>query len=83
MRNNQISITIERFGDEAKNGRKSQKLRIYCDSNNVWEALTGAYHEATSEVLKTDPLPRFGVRASYPERLIDSIDEIDKKNPLS
>lgn len=42
MRKNQVNIIIDRFGDESPNGQHEQ-IRIYADSNNIFEALTGAY----------------------------------------
>lgn len=57
MRKNQVSISIARFGDEAKNGNNKQSIRVYYDSNNIWEALSGAFNEAVSEILKAQNPP--------------------------
>ncbi|MCU5043201.1 hypothetical protein PDQ31_27505 [Bacillus cereus] len=77
MRKNQVSIVIERFGDEAKNGQSKQTIRVYCDSNNIWEALTGACYEAVGEVIKGKNLPSFGRREHYKERTTDLFDGKD------
>lgn len=60
MRKNQISIKIQRFGDEAPNGR-GQTINIYADSNNIWEALAAANNLAATAITQTDKLPNFGV----------------------
>lgn len=49
MRNNQITITIDRYNEQAEDG-KHQQLRIYADSNNIYEALAGAYFLALDEL---------------------------------
>ncbi|WP_088121143.1 hypothetical protein [Bacillus wiedmannii] len=74
LRKNQVSIVIERFGDGAKNGQNKQTIRVYCDSNNIWEALTGACYEAVGEVMKNENLPSFGRREHYKERITDLFD---------
>ena len=67
MRKNQVSIRIQRFGDAVPKEleRTVQTINVYCDSNNLYEALTGAFYEAVSEIAKTDNLPSFGVREHY------------------
>lgn len=74
MRKNQVTIVIDRFSDEAKNGQNKQTIRVYCDSNNIWEALNGAFYEAVSEVIKGQNLPSFGRREHYKERVTDFFD---------
>ena len=49
MRKNQVNIVIDRFGDEASNGQHEQ-ISIYADSNNIFEALIGAYSMAVEYI---------------------------------
>lgn len=49
MRKNQVNIIIDRFDDEAPNGLHEQ-ISIYADSNNIFEALSGAYSMALNHV---------------------------------
>ncbi|NCA66294.1 hypothetical protein [Bacillus cereus] len=74
MRKNQVTIVIDRFSDEAKNGQNKQTILVYCDSNNIWEALNGAFYEVVSEVIKGQNLPSFGRREHYKERVTDFFD---------
>ena len=62
MRNNQVSIKIERFGDqvpEELNGR-SLEIEVYADANNIYEALAAAYTKVMEEIQKYEKLPSFG-----------------------
>jgi|GEM_PF-3738413 len=45
MRINQITITIERFGEAAPDGER-QKLSIYADSHDIYAALCSAFYGA-------------------------------------
>lgn len=63
MRRNQVTIKIERFGEDASNG-KHQIIEVYANSNNIWEALVAANKEATNIITKNDKLPDFGVLSS-------------------
>ena len=54
MRKNQISIKIERFGDQSPDG-KHQVIEVYADSNNIWEALTKANNLVADAITKTSP----------------------------
>ena len=42
MRLNQVSIKIQRFGNQAPEGQKEQTIEVYADSNNIDEALLKA-----------------------------------------
>ncbi|KAA0965278.1 hypothetical protein FQ087_02925 [Sporosarcina sp. ANT_H38] len=74
LRKNQVSISINRFGDEAKNGSNKQTIKFYCDSNNIWEALA-SFYEAASEIIKVESLPNFGRRESYKEKILTIVGE--------
>ena len=72
MRNNQVEIKISRFGDEVpptyeKNGehKKEQIIRVYADSNNLFEALSVAYSEAIKELQRHEKIPKFGCATAY------------------
>lgn len=52
MRRNQVSIKVERFGDQASNG-KHQIIEVYADSNNILEALTDAFSEVSRKIIDT------------------------------
>lgn len=58
MRNNQVTIQIERFGDQFPNGR--QQIEVYYDSNNLYEALLSAMAQVLEEVRKQERIPSFG-----------------------
>lgn len=49
MRKNQVNIIIDRFGDESPNGQHEQ-ICIYADSDNIYEALAGAYSMALDHI---------------------------------
>jgi hypothetical protein len=82
MRKTQVTIIIERFGDEdlienftpPKNttfkrkykmfeNKKYQTFYIYADSNNIYEALSKATHEALNIIIKNEP-PKIGRKES-------------------
>ena len=67
MRNNQVSIKIERFSDEEKLGLGKLQINAYADSNNVYEALAAAYFEVLQQIQVEGniELPSFGRRESY------------------
>lgn len=70
MRKNQITIKVERFGDQVPErlrelGNKSMRFNVYCDSNNIYEALAGAYAQVLDELQKDVDLPSFGARETY------------------
>lgn len=52
MRKNQVTIKIERFGDQVPEIFKADSLEInvYADSNNIYEALAAAYREAVKQI---------------------------------
>lgn len=55
MRKNQITISVmEIVGD------KPLEYSVYCDSDNFYEALSGAIHQVFEEKRKRDNLPTFG-----------------------
>ena len=60
MRKVQISIKMELFGDQASDG-KYEKINVYADANNVWEAIIAGFHEVV-DTLKAHgrELPIFG-----------------------
>lgn len=62
MRKNQVSILIDRFGDQVpKNYSKdTQHVHVYADSNNVYEALSKAYCEAINLLGEYEDIPSFG-----------------------
>lgn len=73
MRTNQITITVERFGDQApesEDSSKHQVFSVYCDSNNIYEALAGAYKSVIDEIEKSTKLPSFGARETYHKKPI-------------
>lgn len=78
MRKNQVTITIERFEDQVPQEFKSssQKIVAYCDSNNIYTALSGAYFEALSAV-KTTSGDTLGVRRNH-----FNYDETGKRKPV-
>ena len=57
VRKNQVSINLERFGDEVPMGypKDKQVLYVYADSNNVYEALSKAYAEITNLIVEYEP----------------------------
>lgn len=65
MRKVQISIKMELFDDQAADG-KCEKINVYADSNNVWEAIAAGFHEVV-EALKANgrKLPIFGRKEHY------------------
>ena len=65
MRKNQVTIKIERFGDQAPKSLEHQCFTVYCDSNNIYEALAGAYKSVLDEIEKTTPIPSFGARETH------------------
>jgi hypothetical protein len=58
MRRNQVTLKIERFGDEFPIGRR--QIEVYCDSNNLFEALMAATAQVLEEVRKYENVPSFG-----------------------
>ena len=65
MRKVQISIKMELFDDQATDG-KYEKINVYADANNVWEAIAAGFHEVV-EALKSHgrKLPVFGAKEHY------------------
>ena len=65
MRKVQISIKMELFGDQASDG-KYEKINVYADANNVWEAIVAGFHEVV-DTLKAHgrKLPIFGAKEHY------------------
>lgn len=68
MRRNQVTIKIERFGEEASNNHH-QIIEVYADSNNIWEALAAANKEATNIIEKNTKLTYFGTVCSSSEEI--------------
>jgi len=83
LRTNQVTIKIERFNASAPNG-EIQRIEVYADANNIYEALAAAYYEALSRVSEGKRLPVFGDRMStvqdafYGNR--DSIEEFKARH---
>lgn len=77
MRKNQVSIVIDRLIDEFENGQNKQTIRVSCDSNNIWEALTGAFYETVSEITKIQNPPGLGRREHYKEKAIGFSEVLD------
>lgn len=65
MRKVQISIKMELFDDQAADG-KYEKVNVYADANNVWEAIAAGFHEIV-EALRAHgrKLPAFGRKERY------------------
>lgn len=63
MRKNQVTIHMERFGDQVPKNYPldMQTIDIYVDSNNIYEALSKAYAEAINQLAKYEKIPAFGV----------------------
>ena len=62
MRKNQVHLEIHRFGDEVPSsyGNNEQFIKVYADSNNLFEALSVAYSEVIRELQKYEEIPSFG-----------------------
>jgi len=60
MRRNQVSISVERFADQAPIGADHQTISVYADSNDLFEALAAACFRLMEEVQKDQSLPAFG-----------------------
>ena len=65
VKNSIVTIKIERFGDQAPKSLEHQCFTVYCDSNNIYEALAGAYKSVLDEIEKTTPIPSFGARETH------------------
>lgn len=65
MRKVQISIKMELFDDQAADG-KYEKISVYADSNNTYEAIVAGFHE-TVEALKAHgrEIPMMGAKEHY------------------
>jgi len=66
MRKNQVSIKIQRFGDQVPKQLNfvDQTISVYADAQNIYEALAAAYYQALLEIQKYEKLPYFGCRES-------------------
>jgi hypothetical protein len=70
MRKNQVSITVERFGVEGLpewleyDGEGHQIIRVYADSNNIFEALAAANDEVM-RVIKEGTRANIGARKEH------------------
>lgn len=55
MRKNQVTINILRVGDQVPNPDNNtwQSIDVYCDADDLYEALSGAVFEALGQ-LRTD-----------------------------
>lgn len=60
MRRNQVTMGLERFGDQTPEGSQRQHISVYADANNVWEAIAAAFVRLTEEIQRDQPLPSFG-----------------------
>lgn len=62
MRKNQVEIKISRFGDEVPSSYNDDKqiIKVYADSNNLFEALSVAYSEAIRELQNYESIPSCG-----------------------
>ena len=62
MRRSQVEIMISRFGDDVPSTYNDDKqvIRVYADSNNLFEALSVAYSEAIRELQNYETIPSFG-----------------------
>ena len=67
MRTNQVEIKISRFGDEVPStyNEDVQVIKVYADSNNLFEALSVAYSEAIRELQNYEKIPSFGCVEVY------------------
>lgn len=63
MRLNQVTINIERFGDDVP--EESRVIRVYADANNLYEALMAAVDEVMTVVKQGEQLPSFGRKEHY------------------
>lgn len=62
MRSNQVEIKISRFGDTVPStyNDNRQIIKVYADSNSLFEALSVAYSEVIKELQKYEDIPSFG-----------------------
>ncbi|MBE6821576.1 MAG: hypothetical protein E7518_00485 [Ruminococcaceae bacterium] len=62
MRKNQVTIKIQRFGDQVPKDypEDAQEILVYADSNNLYEALAAAFSGVLEEVRKYENIPSFG-----------------------
>lgn len=62
MRKNQVTIILERFGDEVPEALHSDQetIRVYADSNNVYEAVSAAYMGLLAQIRQHQGLPENG-----------------------
>lgn len=62
MRSNQVEIKISRFGESVPSTYRDNKqiIKVYADSNNLFEALSVAYSEIIKELQKYENVPSFG-----------------------
>lgn len=58
MRLNQVDICIDRFGKEVPKGYPAdrQRIHVYSDSNNLFEALSMAYAQAVNVIREWQPV---------------------------
>ena len=59
MRKNQLSITLERFGDQSRNGH-GERFVIYSDGNGLPEVI-----DAALEKLRVEYYPQLGREEFY------------------
>ena len=78
MRRNQISIHVERFGDQAPEGAKKQSLSVYADANNIFEALSAVYYRLVEEIRKDQVIPSFGRVEGHSKNIVYS-----SSNPIA
>lgn len=72
MRRNQVSITLERYGNQAPVGAARQHVTAYADANEVWEALAAAFYKISQEIQRDQPLPSFGRVEGHTRNIVNS-----------
>lgn len=72
MRKNQITLSITRFGDQVPKGYPMERMdvKIYADSNNLYEALSKAYAKTINVM---EEYERVGVRCDISTNVDETI----------
>lgn len=68
MRANQVSIKIQRFGEQVPEELAEYEnltISVYADSSNIYAALCGAFQEALDEVSKWQSTPQISRQETY------------------
>ena len=66
MRKVQVTMIIERFAETAPDG-EHQKITVYADANDTYEAICAAFYEALDSIQSFGLLLSFGRRMSSDE----------------